>query len=263
MAVLVKHGQSVTGLWNIIFFRSVFAILILLPSVLRQKPVMGHRRRLLFFRGFFGFLANIFGFYALGNMVLVDATMIIQTSPIFILIFSHYWLNERIGRVEMVLMMLGFSGVLFVIKPEFGLIPVPALAALAGSLCMAIAHTIIRALGKTERSSIIVFYYTIVTATGSFVPMLVEGNLPDYYGFAVIAGITITGTTGQTLVTMAYRLHRAGNVAMIRYLSLPLSALFGFVFFYEIPDFYSWLGLIIILSALTLMEKYHRSRKGV
>lgn len=261
MGLLVKYGQQFTSLWMIIFLRSIFSMALLAPSVLRLRPFLGNNRLLLTFRGIAGFFANVTGFYALGHMALVDATLIIQISPLFILIFSHFFLDEKITYKEVLLMLVGFAGVSLVIKPDFQTIPYPALAALAAAVFMGAAHTSIRALRHTDRSSVIVLYYTFAIFIGSLPGVLYLGVLPDGHSVLIILGISISGTLGQTLTTVAYRLHRAGNVAMIRYLGIPISGLWGYIAFSEIPDFWSVTGIVIILLALILMEVVSQKRE--
>lgn len=255
MAMLVKYTAQYVSVWHIISIRSVVALLVLSPLVSKKKQIWGKRKGLLILRGVLGLLAIAFSFYALQHLTLVNASVLFQTSPIFIFIFSHIFLSEKAFPLEWLLLALAFIGIALVIKPNFGILTWPAIAGLIGALLAGLAHTVIRILSRTDSSYVVVFYYSFIALLGS-TPMafLVPVKRFDLILFLAIVAIGLTATLAQLLMTKSYSYVQARKVAVVKYISIPFAALWGFLFWKEIPDQWTITGSLLIIAALVPME---------
>ncbi|RMD56064.1 MAG: DMT family transporter [Nitrospirae bacterium] len=254
MGVLVKFARQSISLSHILFARSSVTLLALLPFIFRKKPFLGRRKKLLLLRGIFGLCAVTSFFYTIGGMKLFDAAILFQTVPMFIILFSLLFLGEEARRIEWVLIFIGFIGVSFVVKPTSGVFSNYALIGLLGAVSAAAAQTTIRAIGNSERTEVIVFYYVFITSIASL-----PFSIPSLYrltkdAMILLIFIGITGTLAQLMMTRAYQLAKAKKIAIVKYLGVPLSAFWGFIFWNELPDMWSLFGTSLIITALIPME---------
>ena len=254
MTLLVKLAEQSVDHWMVIFVRSFFAIAIMLPLVLRSKPYLGKRKGLLVIRGIAGFFSISCGFYTLGHLPLLDATVLFQLAPLFVLPLSAFLLNERARPMEMILMIVGFLGILLIAKPTHGVFSFPALVGIAGSVCTAVVFIIIRELRHTDRSSVNVMYFGIVSLAGSTPNSIL--NLHELSLFLLlIIGITgIFASLAQWLMSTAYQYERANRIAMLNFVGVPLAALFGYLFWNERPDALTIMGGAIAIGAVIAIQ---------
>jgi drug/metabolite transporter (DMT)-like permease len=251
---LAKWAQESLTHWQVIFLRSVVATGLILPAVFSKRPFLGRRRGLLLVRGVFGFIGLGATFYSIGRLALVDAILIFQTAPIFVVPISALYLKEHPNRLEIVLMLLGLLGVALVVKPTRGLAAMPALIGVGGAISTGFVFVLIRELGRTERSSVIVIYFTAAGIIGA-APLSVA-NLGDV-GLVVWAGIVIMGilfTFGNWIMNIAYRLERANRVAMLNFAQVPFATLWGWLFWQEVPDALTLAGAVLIAGSILTLQ---------
>ena len=254
MAALVKYAQQSLPSQQVVFWRSMVGALILLPLVLRERPWLGCNRKLLVLRGCVGFLGLSGTYYAISRLSLVDAILIFQATPIFVMPLSAFFLKERIRPVEWVFTLSGLAGVALVIKPTGAISVVPALIGLGGAFFAAAAYVTVRALGRSERTSVIVFYYSLAATLGTTPGLVVDPVWPALPVALALVGIAMVSTLAQGLMTIAYRLATARKVVIINYLGVPLAAAWGFFIWGEMPDRWTIIGTVLVIISLVLME---------
>jgi len=110
-------------------------------------------------RGLVGLSAMVCLFYSWGHMPLAQASLLKQTSPIFIPIFAFFWIQESIGIKTIIAIFVGFLGVVLIISPagESGSINMVVLIALLGAMLAGLAKVTIRKMSATETPGRIVF----------------------------------------------------------------------------------------------------------
>lgn len=254
MTALVKFVQGYVSTFTVIFIRSLISLLILLPFVLKSRPLMGKNKKILLLRGLLGFCGLSGSFYAMGKLPLVDASLLFQAAPLFVLPFSALFLKEKANMFEICCMLLGFIGIGFVIKPTGDMLNQAAIIGLLGAVCAGGAYTAVRALGKTENPTTIVFYYALISVLGSLPLTLGARQAIDLNIILLLFLIGLTATIAQISMTRAYRLQEAKRIAIINYLGVPIAAWIGFVFWSEVPDIYTILGTMMVISAMIGMN---------
>ncbi len=208
---------------------------------------------------------------------LADASMLNKMSPFFVVIFSFLLLKEKVTITQTLLVIGAFCGSLFVVKPTVSNLDlVPSLIGLLGGLGAGAAYTMVRKLGTIGvKGPFIVFFFStfscVVTlpwlifdyhtmTLAQTVILLMAGvvTLPwlifDYHTMTLaqtvillMAGLCAAG--GQFAITAAYCYAPASEVSIYDYTKVIFSMILGFVMFQQIPDFYSWVGYIIICLA--------------
>lgn len=200
--------------------------------------------------GIFGIFGN---FYALSIIPIGEAMTLNKTAPFFAVLFSWIFLKERAGFRHFLFLMFAFVGAVLVMKPGFRPSDVETFAtvcALAGGLGAGIAYTCVRELGllKVEGSFIVLFFSAFSTLAS--LPFMVRGVDPMTPAqILIMLGAGCGAAVGQFGVTAAYRFAPPRDVAVFDYTNVIFTALFGFLFFSQVPDVWSVLGFALIVFA--------------
>ena len=251
MAMCIKIASSELHSAQLVFFRSIFGLIIILPIVLPKgvtfikTPIL----RMHIFRGFISICAMSCFFYAIGHIGLSESTLLNATSPLFIGLMSMPILKEKVSFSTSIALIVGFIGVVFILKPGTALFTFAALIGLCSGFFIASAKVLVRYMANTEPVLRTVFYFSITTTVYSGILMLWFWQTPSYYdvGMMVLAAICATG--GQTLLTYSFTHNDAVSVAPFTYVTVVIATLIGWIGWNELPDLGSSIGAILIISA--------------
>jgi len=253
MGALIKYVSDELSTEQIVFFRNLAGLIILIPMILRQGPSLlktsvWHWHLM---RGLVGVTAMYCYFWAIGNMPLTEAFLVKLSSPLFMPLIAWVWLSEKSGKNNLLALLVGFTGVAFILRPggdeAFTYV---ALVGLLGAFLAALAKVTIRKLSVTqEPSQRIVFYFGVIAATVSFPAALANWNPvpPSYWGLLLLLGAV--ATFGQLALTKAYKIAPTGSVGVYAYSAVVYGALMGWLFWDEIPLWSTWVGAALIISS--------------
>ena len=222
---------------------------------LRTKRVGAHVGRMAL-----GLTAMALNFAAMILLPLAEATAIGFSVPIFSTVLAAMVLGEPTGRWRWGAVAAGFLGVLLIVQPGTGQVPIlGASVALIAALLTASVTITIRHLGKTERATTTVFWF----AASSLVPlgamMLWFADAHDPATWAILGGLALAGGLAQLTLTGALRLAPVALVMPMDYTSLIWAVLLGTWIFGELPTPWIWIGApIIIASGLVIVWREHR-----
>lgn len=244
------------------FVAAIFAFILLKKDHIPMHWQNGNLRFLLI-RSICGTLGILCNYYAIDHLVLSDASMLNKMSPFFAILFSYFFLKEKCTPVQVLGVIGAFMGSLFIIKPTFtNLDLMPSLVGFAGGMAAGAAYTTVRHLGlKGEKGPFIVFFFSAFSCLATL-PYLLFSYHPmtlTQFGFLMLAGIAAAG--GQFAITAAYCHAPSREISVYDYSQIIFSALLGLFFFGQIPDNYSILGYLIIISIAVLMFLYQNHRK--
>ena len=191
--------------------------------------------------------------------------MLNKLSPFFVILFSFFFLKEKITPVQGIAVVLAFAGSLFIIKPTFlwggSLDSIPALVGTLGGLCAGLAYTMVRICGQRgEKGPFIVFFFSLFSCP-CFLPFLLFSYTPMtgmQLFYLLLAGLAASG--GQFAITTAYLYAPAREISVYDYSQVAFSSLLGFLFFGQVPDSLSLIGYgIICLTAIGMFLYQNRS----
>lgn len=250
------------------FFRNfvalIFAAIVLYKNKIPFKCNKGDLK-FLFLRSIAGTVGILCNFYAIDHLVLSDASMLNKMSPFFAIVFSLIFLKERVTPFQAIAVVTAFVGSMFIIKPSFtGMEFLPGLAGFIGGMGAGAAYTAVRHLGsRGVKGPFIVFFFSgfscIVT-----LPYLLLNYHPmelKQFIFLICAGLAAAG--GQFTITAAYCYAPAKEISVYDYSQIIFSAVIGFIVFGQIPDRYSFVGYVIIISSAVLMFIYNNRKSQV
>ena len=226
---------------------AVSAIITLFILLIRRIPLKPGSPRLLGARSLFGIAGMLTYFTAVEGMPLAEAVTINRLSPFFVLIFAWWFLKERLRKAQIVALILGFAGVAVILRP--GVIPItlPAGFALLSAVFAGSAYTALRALRKTDRPLIIVFWFSLLMSLILLPVVIRNGVIPDSRSLILLICIGIFGAIGQILMTAAYRCAPGAKVAVYGYLSVIFSMIWQITFFSSVPNIAVFAGGALIL----------------
>ena len=222
---------------------------------LHTKRVWAHVGRMAL-----GLAAMALNFAAMILLPLAEATVIGFSVPIFSTLLAALVLGEPIGRWRWGAVAAGFIGVLLIVQPGSGEVPLfGASIALAAALLTASVTIVIRRLGATERASTTVFWFAASSLAPLGTMMLWFASSHDPMTWGILAGLALAGGLAQLTLTGSLRLAPVALVMPMDYTSLLWATMLGIWLFAELPTPWIWLGApIIIGSGLVIVWREHR-----
>jgi len=207
-----------------------------------------------------GMIAMALNFLAMIMLPLAEATAIGFSVPIFSTVLAALVLSEPTGKWRWGAVGCGFLGVLIIVQPGTGEVPLlGASVALIAALLTASVTIVIRKLGATERASTTVFWFAASSLVPLAVMMLWFGQAHDRVTWMVLAGMALAGGLAQLTLTGSLRLAPVALVMPMDYTSLIWAVLLGAWIFAEMPTPWIWVGApIIIVSGLVIVWREHR-----
>lgn len=258
MGSLVKLLAETMPSQNLVFFRNLFGLMALSPILVKigANSVKTKVLHLHIVRSLAGILAMYCFFYALAKLSLADAMLLKISAPLFIPIFAFIWISEFISTRTILAVLVGFLGVILVLRPT-GEIQFASLIGLLGGALAAYAKVSIRRMSDTEPTSRIVFYFATISLIVSFIPLLSSWVTPTKNEWLMLLALGVVGTMGQLFLTRAYTLAPASRVGPFTYSSIVFASLIGWWFWNEIMTLITIAGasLIIFAGMLIFREK--------
>ena len=264
MSLLVKAvGRGIPS-QEIVLARGVVTAVLSWAMIRRAGlSARGRERGLLLLRGVLGFAALSCFFYALVHLPLADATVIQYTSPVFTALIAALVLSEGMGSREVLGVGTGLAGVILVARPSFlfgggstaGLDPVAVGVALAGAVLSAGAYVTVRRLGRTEDPLVVVLWFSVIVVAGSIPTAAPDLVWPTPWGWVGLAGVGVATQVAQVYLTRGLKLERAGRATAVGYLQIVFAALWGALFFGEIPDAWSVAGALLVIGGTFLLTR--------
>ena len=244
------------------FFRNFVALLCAVFVMIKQgvswKPQRNENIPFLIIRSVCGTIGIFGNFYALGHLLLADASMLNKMSPFFAVVFSFLFIKEKMTLFQISAVIISFIGSLFIIKPTFANVTLfPALAGLIGGMGAGAAYTTVRVLGKRgEKGPYIVFFFSAFSCLVVLPYLLFNFSPMTIFQLLILIAAGIAAAGGQFSITAAYCYAPAREISIFDYTQIIFASLLGFVMFGQIPDIWSVAGYVIICSMAIAMFFY-------
>lgn len=284
MSSLIKASAPHVPPGEAVFFRSFFALpVIVVWLVFRRELVkgirtdnpMGH-----FWRGFIGTTAMGLMFAGLGLLPLPEVTAIGYAAPLLVVVFAAMFLGEEVRFFRLAAVGLGLAGVLIVLSPRLTAFTdhtmeareaLGAMVVLGGATCAALAQVFVRKLVRTERTSSIVFWFSVTSTLLSLLSLPFGWVVPTGPEFVYLILAGLLGGIAQIFLTASYRHADASVVAPFDYASMLFALAIGYFIFDEMPTpvMLAGAGLVIVAGVLIIWRERQlglergRARKGM
>jgi drug/metabolite transporter (DMT)-like permease len=195
--------------------------------------------------------ASISYIYALGQIPLANASAILQALPLAVTLGAALFLGEPVGWRRWLAILIGFAGVLIILRPGPDGFTGAALSVVASVICAAIRDLCTRRIDPAVPSLFIsVITATVITLTGAVMIVPLGGWQPmSMTSIGILAGASLLLLVGYQCIVLAMRNGEIAIVAPFRYTSLIWSISIGILFFSEEPDVWMVTGVAIIIAS--------------
>ena len=253
MDASVKWLGSYYPTSQIMFFRCAVALVpVLVIIYLRGGPgiLRTHQKKWHLLRSVLGIGAMGFAFYAFSLMPLAEAISILHTAPLFMTALSVLLLREKVGARRWSAIILGFIGMLIVVRPGADMLASGSLYMLTAAFLIGCTTIIIRHLGKIDDPVCITFYFTVTGLVVSLVGIGLQGwQQPPLTDLILLCLVGLFGGMAQYLMTLSYRYLAVAILAPLKYLTIVFGGIIAYLVWDEVPDLQSVFGIAIIVAS--------------
>lgn len=264
----VRLITSEIGLWQFHFTRSCLVLVVLLPLAVwlgwRLRP---KRLWAVGLRSFFIASSMLLYFSALAVLPIAQAAAGVFTSPIFVLLLSALVFGVRIGPWRIFAVLIGFCGVLLMLRPDAGAFNWVTLVPVLAGLCYAFSAVSTKAFCEGESTAVLVAgFFSVIGVFGALglVWFALSGQVTDpardgffASGWQSVAPQTLAVVAAQAwvsllaigMITRAYQMAEASHVAVFEYAFLISAGFWSYVLWGEAPDMPGLLGIALIIAA--------------
>ena len=268
--VIIKFLSDAYAVHQVVFIRSLFALpLVVLIARFEGQlfPLKIGSWRLQITRSLAAFFSYTCYYLALSSIGLAEAVAIAFSTPIFVTLLAMGFLGEKVGIFRVLAIFMGLAGVLVIVQPGMGVFQPAAVFALLAAVFYAVSIISTRKLGRSTNGTTMTVVTVITYIIGggligiifALAPMASphpsldflfrDWSWPQSQDWLLLAIIGGTAAAGFFCLAQAYRLAEASVVTPFEYTAMPWAVLWGWVFFSDLPDAATWIGLIMIISA--------------
>ena len=264
MTVCVKKIDNRVPIFELVFFRSIFS-LIITYIILKKRKIYpwGRNKFLLTLRGFLGTLALLCIFYSIRNMPLSISTVIQYTYPIFISIFSVIFINEKLNKYIIFALIIGWLGILIIINPykltsfDISVKNISILIAFIGAICTSLAYITVKKLSQAEDIFVIIQYFPLISTIFLLPIVIFNWVTPQASDFIWIIGIGFFTQLGQTFLTVGLKNLPTTQAATINYCQVLFGSLWGIYLFNErITINFIFGSILVLLGTIISTRKF-------
>ncbi|CAM3897087.1 DMT family transporter [Vibrio aquimaris] len=254
---MVKAISDDSSIFQFILFRQITAVVMLLPWCIQSSTKslqVGIRWHLI--RGHVWLVGMFFTVIALTSLPLATASAIFYTAPLLMLLFSSLLLRETISRHSILSVIVGFVGVLVVIRPTE--LSWAAISALIVALYLAINNMLIQKLPKEQSVIQMLFMTNLVGIPVALIATVWEGARLQVDLIGVAAASTAFILVYAAFGLLAYRAVESHKIATAEYSGLVSAIIVGIFMFNEIPDVPTIIGSVLIILPLFFLANINK-----
>ncbi len=250
-AVLIKYAGQTLHTFEVVFFRCLFGVLVVIP-LLMQSGINSLRMRkpgLHILRVLCAVVAMNSGFYALANLELATAISLSFSRPLFMILLAIAILGEVVRWRRGLATVVGFCGVLIMLQPGSMEFEWAFAAALLGAFAVAVALVLVKLIALYDEPVTIMLSFSIGTVLVSCIPAALVWQTPTGTELMILIGLGIVASLGQYSLIRAFTLGEATVMSPIDYLQIILGSTVGYFLFQETPGLPTLIGALVIVGA--------------
>lgn len=256
---LVRDYDVIQVTWA----RYLFHFLLMVVALGGFRALRWYKTRrlpLLVIRALLSVAATMVFIIAIKSIPIVDGYAVLFTSPLLIVALSVPLLGERVGIHRWAAVIVGFTGVLFVLRPGSDLLQLSALLALVAALCVALANIITRIVSRTDHVLTTLLYMATVGTAALTILVPFHWRTPSWEAWALMALSGLVGGLGHFGVIKAIQMAPVSALAPLSYVQIVTATALGFFVFGTLPDAWTLSGLAVIVGSGLYV--FHRERRA-
>ncbi len=258
--VIYKHLTINFPVWEAVFFRalsgSIISLIMVfysgLNSIRSKKPIRQ------FVRAFSAVGCVVFYIYGIKYLLLTENIAIAHSAPIIAAFLAVPILKEKINFNRIFAIIIGFIGVLIIVKPGTILFEYSSIFPILSAIFMASVYLSTRSLMNTDTSTSIVFYYSFALLFVSLIFFPKDFEMPNTLNLILAMSLGLMGSLGHFFMSKAAKNADVAVTSPFEYTSFIFVGIMGYIFYSEIPNISIIIGgILIILAGIYIGYKEH------
>ena len=256
MGTFIKLAQEELNVFTTGFLRFFFGFLIITPYILKTKFEVFTTKNLKIhiLRSALNLPAMLLGFAALAMLPLEKMTAIHFIVPIIVTILAVIFLKEKIYLYRSIALVMGFLGMLIILRPGIIDISIGIYMALISSLIWSVVIILTKKVSKDDSAITILSHQYVYMSLFSFPLVIYFWDQPSLKTIIFILCAAMSGTILHIALNHAYKLVDVTMTQPYSFLGLVVSSIIGYFVFSDKPDFYTWLGASVIFCGVLLIS---------
>ncbi len=256
MGTFIKLAQEELNVFTTGFLRFFFGFLIITPYILKTKFEVFRTKNLKIhiLRSALNLPAMLLGFAALAMLPLEKMTAIHFIVPIIVTILAVIFLKEKIYLYRSIALVMGFLGMLIILRPGIIDISIGIYMALISSLIWSVVIILTKKVSKDDSAITILSHQYVYMSLFSFPLVIYFWDQPSLKTIIFILCAAMSGTILHIALNHAYKLVDVTMTQPYSFLGLVVSSIIGYFVFSDKPDFYTWLGASVIFCGVLLIS---------
>jgi len=256
MLTFLKLAQEEVNVYTAGFFRFLLGLLIISPYIFKTKFEVFKTKHIKkhFIRSALNLPAMLLYFSTLVMLPIEKVTAISFIVPFIVTILAVFFLGEKIYIYRTLALILGFCGMLIILRPGLINISVGVYMALFSSFLWSVVIIITKKISKDDSSITILSYQSVFMSVFSFCIVLFFWETPSLITFVYLVFAALSGTILHLALNHAYKLVDVSMTQPYSFLSLVFASIIGYFAFSEIPDLFTWLGAVIIFIGVLIIS---------
>ena len=253
-----KYLSSDLPVLQITWARYFFTVAFTFPIMFffyRNQLKWSEKPKLQFLRGLILLTANICFFYSISVISLAKALTLAFVAPLIVTAFSPIFLSEKVGLRRWLAVIIGFIGSLVVIRPGFVEMNLASLAALGTGVMYGFYLIITRKLSTSDNPLLTLLLTGVVGAIIISIVMPFVWVKPTLNEWFMMAAIGIFACVGHLFLILSLKYADASKLAPFSYFEIITNIIIGYYFFSDFPDYWTFLGLFIIVISGTYISR--------
>ena len=245
VSLKVLNGEVPT--FEYVFIRQLISLFFILPFWLKL-PTEKYKEgccKITFWRAQFIVGGSACAMIAITHLTLATANAMFYVAPLMMLPMSILLLKETPPLSKYIATGIGFIGVLIVLRPDQ--FHWAMIVALGSALTMAVCNIFIRRLPKEQHLISTLFWTTVMTLPLAFLLAIFEWKPISWTNIMWIVAINVFVLGYHALVVIAYKKAAVSSIALAEYSGLAFVTLFGIIWFDEMPDLFTAIGILLIV----------------
>ena len=256
MGTFIKLAQEELNVFTTGFLRFFFGFLIIIPYILKTKFKVFNTSNLKIhiLRSALNLPAMLLGFAALAILPLEKITAIHFVVPLLVTILAVIFLKEKIYLYRSLALIIGFLGVLIILRPGIVDISIGIYMALTSSLIWSVVIILTKKVSKDDSAITILSHQYLYMSLFSLPLVIYFWDQPNFKTIIFILCAAMSGTILHIALNHAYKLVDVSMTQPYSFLGLVVSSVIGYFVFSDKPDLYTWLGASVIFCGVILIS---------
>ena len=256
MLTFLKLAQEDVNVYTAGFFRFLLGLIIISPYIFKTKFEVFKTKHIKkhFVRSALNLPAMLLYFSTLVMLPIEKVTAISFIVPFIVTVLAVFFLGEKIYIYRTLALILGFCGMLIILRPGLINISVGVYMALFSSFLWSVVIIITKKISKDDSSITILSYQSVFMSVFSFCIVLFFWETPSLITFVYLVFAALSGTILHLALNHAYKLVDVSMTQPYSFLSLVFASIIGYFVFSEIPDLFTWLGAAVIFIGVLIIS---------